>query len=285
MVACRRGKAPEETRKRRHPALCFLLRFLFGFLLLAGASFLFYINDYYRADAAAQVAATDGLWEEEASCYRHRGSGEQPLRLIFYPGGKVEERAYLPFLEQIVQRRDLDVILVKMPCRLAVLDIHAAARYWEDGARKRTVLAGHSLGGAMASLCAARHPDRAAALILLGAYPYGKYEGATLALVGSLEQRIREKNERAEVTQLTLVTIPGGNHAQFGNYGAQKGDPPAEIPREEQQRQAAQAIADFLDRLSTEGEREAKREARSENVADSAFPVRDLLFFLHFRKE
>jgi hypothetical protein len=36
--------------------------------------------------------------------------------------------------------------------------------------------------------------------------------------------------------------IPGGNHAQFGNYGPQAGDGVALVAREEQQRLAADAI-------------------------------------------
>lgn len=40
--------------------------------------------------------------------------------------------------------------------------------------------------------------------------------------------------------------IEGGNHAQFGNYGEQKGDGAALISAEEQQQQAVQFILDCL---------------------------------------
>lgn len=43
-----------------------------------------------------------------------------------------------------------------------------------------------------------------------------------------------------------IVEIEGGNHAQFGNYGPQKGDLPATISTQEQQRQTAEAIEAFL---------------------------------------
>ena len=45
-----------------------------------------------------------------------------------------------------------------------------------------------------------------------------------------------------------MVEIQGGNHAQFGNYGPQKGDLPAEITAEEQQAQTVAAITDFIAR-------------------------------------
>ena len=42
------------------------------------------------------------------------------------------------------------------------------------------------------------------------------------------------------------VVIPGGNHAQFGDYGAQKGDGTAAISADEQRRQTVQAILPAL---------------------------------------
>ena len=43
-----------------------------------------------------------------------------------------------------------------------------------------------------------------------------------------------------------VVEIQGGNHAQFGNYGPQKGDAPATISAEEQQAQTVEAILQFI---------------------------------------
>lgn len=45
-----------------------------------------------------------------------------------------------------------------------------------------------------------------------------------------------------------VVEIQGGNHAQFGNYGPQKGDAPAAISAEEQQAQTVEDVADFIAR-------------------------------------
>ena len=44
-----------------------------------------------------------------------------------------------------------------------------------------------------------------------------------------------------------VVVIEGGNHAQFGNYGKQKGDADATISREEQQNIAVEAVGKFLE--------------------------------------
>ena len=44
------------------------------------------------------------------------------------------------------------------------------------------------------------------------------------------------------------MEIEGGNHAQFGNYGPQKGDLPATISAQDQQAQTVEAIANFLEK-------------------------------------
>ena len=46
------------------------------------------------------------------------------------------------------------------------------------------------------------------------------------------------------------VVIDGGNHAQFGDYGAQPGDYEATISRTEQQSQIVSAVVEFLKELS-----------------------------------
>lgn len=46
----------------------------------------------------------------------------------------------------------------------------------------------------------------------------------------------------------TEDVIEGGNHAQFGDYGKQKGDGEAEIPAKEQWDETVTAIVDFMER-------------------------------------
>ena len=80
---------------------------------------------------------------------------------------------------------------------------------------------------------------------MLGAYLYGDYPPEdTLTIYGSLNQSVEDKINYTE----NVVEIQGGNHAQFGNYGTQKGDLPATISAEEQQAQAVAAISNFIAR-------------------------------------
>ena len=108
---------------------------------------------------------------------------------------------------------------------------------------KHWYMAGHSMGGAMASKFAADHKEDIDGVILLGAYLYGDYpEEDTLTIYGSLNQSVEDKIDYTE----NIVEIEGGNHAQFGNYGMQKGDVPATITTQEQQKQAVDSIIEFI---------------------------------------
>lgn len=54
------------------------------------------------------------------------------------------------------------------------------------------------------------------------------------------------KNPQYRPDQYQEVVIDGGNHAQFGNYGIQKGDGTSGISALQQQEEAAAAIASFI---------------------------------------
>lgn len=220
-----------------------LLGIVILLVLLSGA-FFWYVSDYYRAEdiAVSVLAQDDGITVQDNLTILSPFSPTDTA-MIFYPGAKVEAIAYLPLLDQIRQT-GVACILVDMPFHMAIFDVNAAqdviAQFPEF---EHWYIAGHSMGGAMASQFAADHPDEVDGLILLGAYLYGDYPTAdTLTIYGSLNQSVEDKLGYTE----NVVEIAGGNHAQFGNYGAQKGDPPATISAAEQQAQTVSAIQTFI---------------------------------------
>lgn len=229
----------------KHSALRRTAAVLALVLVLCVGGFLLWAGDYYHADAealAAQQADTtlSTLGRLTVLTPDHPdGTG-----IIFYPGAKVEPAAYLPLLERL-RARGCTCVLVKMPLNLAIFDPNAADRVYDSvPGVHRWYIAGHSMGGAMASAYASKNPGRVQGLILLGAYLYGSYPVQnTLTVYGSLNTSVADKLDYTE----NVVCIEGGNHAQFGSYGRQRGDAAASISAQEQQRQAAEAIAAFIE--------------------------------------
>ena len=211
--------------------------------ILAGA-FFWYVSDYYRAeDVALEVMAQDNSITVQGNLTILSPSYPTDTAIIFYPGAKVEAEAYLPLLDQIRQI-GVTCILVHMPFHMAIFDAGAAeeviAQFPEV---QHWYMAGHSMGGAMASKFATDHPDQVDGLILMGAYIYGDYpDEKALTIYGSLNQSVEDHIDYTE----NIVEIEGGNHAQFGNYGPQQGDLPATISAQEQQAQTVAAIEEFL---------------------------------------
>lgn len=214
------------------------------FLAVCAGAFFWYVSDYYPAeDVALEVMAQDSGITVQDNLTILSPSVPSDTAIIFYPGAKVEAEAYLPLLDQIRQT-GVTCILVHMPFHMAIFDADAAEGVMEQFPEiQHWYMAGHSMGGAMASRFAADHLEEIDGLILLGAYIYGDYpDEKALTVYGSLNQSVEDHIDYTE----NIVEIEGGNHAQFGNYGPQKGDLPATISTEEQQAQTVDAIEQFL---------------------------------------
>ena len=192
---------------------------------------------------AVQVQAMDGGWLLD-------GPGTEDA-LIFYPGGKVEAAAYLPLLTTLAED-GVDCFLVRMPLNLAIFDTNAAAAIQDAWAYEHWYIGGHSLGGACAALYAAENPDRLTGLILLAAYATKPLDEhlAVLELHGSedgvLNRDKLEEGKRYLPASAVSEELLGGNHAQFGDYGPQKGDGTATVPRAEQTAWAADRIEKLI---------------------------------------
>ena len=236
----------EQTQKPRRHAGRYTLIALAALLVFLAVAFFSYVNDYRHADetALSLLQTSSSIRQQENLTILTPDAGNDTGRgLIFYPGGKVEETAYLPLLE-LLRAQGITVALVKMPFRLAVFDSKAADKVPDAvPSVSRWYIGGHSLGGAMASSFIAGKEDRFDGLILLGAYPVNDSPIATLCIYGS-EDVMLDKTKLDGVRN--VLELVGGNHAQFGNYGTQEGDGIATISREEQQTKAAEAMVAFL---------------------------------------
>lgn len=179
---------------------------------------------------------------------------------IIYPGGRVDPRAYAPQARAIAAQGYL-VVIVPMPLHLAVFGSDRATQVIERfPGIEHWAIGGHSLGGAMAAQYAAKHPDQVQGLVLWAAYPAKsndlsastlKVTSISATLDGLATAKKIEASKALLPKKTTWVTIEGGNHAQFGWYGAQSGDHPATISREEQQAQVVRATVKLLKSIST----------------------------------
>lgn len=218
---------------------------LLSLVLLLGVVFAVYVSDYYHADKVAIAATANGqTLTKDGNLTILSPSNPGDTAIIFYPGGKVEAIAYIPLLEQLRQN-GVTCVLVKMPFNLAVFRSGAADQVYEKlPGIQNWYIGGHSLGGAMASSYVSKHQDKVKGLILLGSYVYGGVSPADALTIYGSNDDVVDKT-KIDYTENVHV-INGGNHAQFGNYGLQKGDGAATISREQQQDESVGLILDFI---------------------------------------
>jgi len=241
-----------HTRKRISPL--FVCALVLAVICIAFAT---YTGFYYHAGATARQAATS-----DASLQVHDYGGTitfgdpdgAKAGFILYPGAKVEPVAYAPLVRAIAEQGYYCVI-VEPPFNLAMFDPDAAQK--EIGSHPEIsswYVGGHSLGGAMMTYWASVNSDRAKGLVFLASYPAADLSGtdlATLSIRGSADGVLNMERYTAARSKLPAdaeeLVIEGGNHAGFGDYGAQDGDGRATIAQEDQWQRTAEAIVAFME--------------------------------------
>lgn len=212
--------------------------------------FCLWVSDYYHADETALDALQSELVTQTDYGWLFDGPGDSSV-LIFYPGAKVQETAYAPLLLQLSDS-GMDVCLVKMPFHLAIFGANKAEAIQSRHDYTKTYIGGHSLGGVLAAMYAANHDLDG--VILLASYPTRELDEPMLIIYGSEDGVLNtDRVEKAEQYGTVEDTVLyGGNHAQFGNYGTQKGDGEATISAVEQQAETVMRVTDWLKNSESE---------------------------------
>lgn len=222
-----------------------LLVSLISFLVLITCCFFIYVNIYYKAEKEAIYIL------EERSDIEFNGNITyipsttlSDIGLIFYPGAKVEVYSYLPLLN-LISENGINVYLVEMPFNLAFFGSNKANDIIDYYDNNKWYMAGHSLGGAFASLYASKNQNKIEGLILLGAYIYADYPiEKSVTIYGEFDTIVSKIEYETNV-----FMIEGGNHAYFGNYGEQKNDGIANISKRVQQEQTTNILMDFIKKI------------------------------------
>lgn len=185
-----------------------------------------------------------------------------PVGLMFWPGGLVDPQAYRPSLG-VFAARGYRVVIAKVPANLAIVSLNKGLDL-ADRLGGSWVAAGHSLGGTAAAWTIFDHPSAFKALVLMAAYPadstsLATWNGPVLSLAAEndglatqstlLEKRPLLPPEGVGSGQTRFRVINGGNHAQFGSYGAQDKDGTATISPQQQWELMADELKSFWDGL------------------------------------
>ncbi|KLL24355.1 alpha/beta hydrolase [Streptococcus agalactiae] len=232
---------------KRHSIFLWLTTSILAILMAVGMTI--YFNTYQASPLARRIAKTA---TKHKNYLLFRSKGKVKANIIFYQGALVEEEAYSQLARDLADKGDNTYIL-KTPLNLPVLSPHKAKTIINQNHLTNVYLAGHSLGGVVASQNAKVAPVRG--LILLASYPSRKSDLShkklrVLSITASNDHILNwEKYEEAKKrlpNSSTFRTIVGGNHSRFGNYGHQKGDGKATLSHKSSEKQLATFISNFI---------------------------------------
>jgi hypothetical protein len=211
-----------------------------------------------RYPAFPEAAALAQLAQMPQGWYAFQPAQPTDTGFIFYPGGLVDPAAYAPLMKSLSDQGIMTVI-VPMPLDLAIFGVNKAdaviAAYPEI---EKWIIGGHSLGGSMAAEFVNGHPSAVEGITFMASYPADTTDlsrlplrvvsirGANDGLATELKLQNSLKNLPADTK---MIMIPGGNHAQYGDYGPQAGDGLATISRDEQQQQTVAAVTKLVNEL------------------------------------
>lgn len=211
-----------------------------------------YLGIYYHADSSVKEylkSSEDVTVVKKKGYYFFDGKASNKA-IIFYPGAKVEYTSYAPLMYKLAES-GIDTFLVDMPFNIAFLGSNKASKIIDSYSYESFYISGHSLGGTVASIYAANNKDKIKGVILLASYSTKSLDNLEcLSIYGSndgvLNKKKYDENKKNLDKNYKEVVIEGGNHANFGNYGNQKGDKKSTISKDSQQKLTIDAINDFF---------------------------------------
>ncbi|MFV0557007.1 MAG: alpha/beta fold hydrolase [Lactovum sp.] len=222
-----------------------LLVFLSSVLLI----FTLYVNDNYKANDQAMM-----IYKENNKSLIFDSDNEE-LAFIIYPGGKVDEKAYIQ-LAKLLNEEGFYSQLVAFPFDIGFFTINKAKEVIDQHPEiKEWVIIGHSLGGVTASEYVYNSPEKIKSLIFLASYPTKNLKNldiSSLYIRGENDQVLNlesyKESQKEKTKDFEEVIIKGGNHSGFADYRQQKGDGKNEIGYKKQQEETVVEILKFINK-------------------------------------
>ncbi len=178
---------------------------------------------------------------------------------IFYPGGRVDPRAYASLMKSIASDGYL-VVVPEMPINMAVFNSNIADEIIADYPEiDRWVIGGHSVGGVAAAQYTDKHPEMIDGLAIWASYPadstdISDLEIPAISIYSSREERVNDASigERKHLLpeDTLYIRIEGGDHHQFGSYEINPDDHLATTSRAFQHEQIIHAPLGILQTVS-----------------------------------
>lgn len=247
---------------RRFPWHRWLQRICFAWAVVSTS---WLVNSYRTRGVAPALLASDAV-----VAVRDFGqvlaflpiSAADSTGLVFLVGAGVRAEAYAPLLRPIAEK-GYPVHVIRLPFRIAPLAAHkqaavdrALAILANDCSARKWVVAGHSLGAALACRIALSNPPTLHAVVLIGTTHPKRFDlsQSSIAITkvygtndGVAPWAKIEANKALLPLTTTWIAIEGGNHSQFAHYGKQLFDGSATISREQQQTLTRAALLQALE--------------------------------------
>ncbi len=219
-------------------------------------AFFVYVGNGYEADYVAEQIYIDNY-----SSLEFKGENKE-YGFIIYPGGKVDEVAYMRFA-QLMNNEGYTTVVADFPFDIGFLGINKADEIMEKYSDvEKWVIVGHSLGGVSGAVYANENPEKVDTLVFLSSYSTEDLKDTdinVLSIKCSNDTVLNEEgydealiNYDKEHNNFLQTLIEGGNHAGYANYGPQEGDGENEIGSEVQQTIVRDTILDYLEEVNAE---------------------------------
>lgn len=226
-------------------------------LVVSLSGILIWTNNTYKPSEELLELVKESDYIKEGDFYvfepKDKSNGKG---IVIYPGALVEPLSY-GYIANELSKQGYLVAIPDVNLNLSITENNKAEEFIENYNDKIQdwYVCGHSMGGVSAAYYAEENQDTIDGIILLGSYPskstdlsdnnqivlsiYAENDGLTT--LDDVEESKKNLPKDAIFSE-----IKGGNHAQFGMYGEQKGDNKAEISAKDQQDQIINLIETYI---------------------------------------
>ncbi len=223
-------------------------------IIAIGAAFGIYCGTYEHADSyALECMKSDSDVEviKNGKDYIFKPNGTTGKGLIFYPGGKVQDKSYAPLMKSLA-KNGIYCVLPHMSCNLAFFSKNVAKNYINANPSISFYVGGHSLGGVAASSFAEKNTSKIKGLVMLASYSTSDLSHTdlkTISITATNDKVLNWKSYekyKSNLPNMKEYSVEGGIHSYFGSYGIQKGDGEPTITVKEQTQFVSEVISNEM---------------------------------------